>query len=46
MGHGIAQSAAAAGFPVTLRDVTEELTARGLRAIESNLSKGVERGKV
>jgi 3-hydroxybutyryl-CoA dehydrogenase len=46
MGHGIAQSAAAAGYEVTLRDVAEELVARGLRAIESNLSKGVERGKV
>jgi 3-hydroxybutyryl-CoA dehydrogenase len=46
MGHGIAQAAAAAGFEVTLRDVSEELVARGLRSIESNLSKGVERGKV
>jgi 3-hydroxybutyryl-CoA dehydrogenase len=46
MGHGIAQAAAAAGFEVTLRDVSEELVARGLRAVESNLSKGVERGKV
>ena len=46
MGHGIAQAAAAAGLRVTLRDVSEELTAKGLRAIESNLSKGVERGKV
>ncbi|MFN2413642.1 MAG: 3-hydroxyacyl-CoA dehydrogenase NAD-binding domain-containing protein, partial [Pyrinomonadaceae bacterium] len=25
MGHGIAQAAAAAGFEVTLRDVSEEL---------------------
>jgi len=46
MGHGIAQVAAAAGFKVILRDVTEELVSKGLRAIESNLSKGVERGKV
>jgi 3-hydroxybutyryl-CoA dehydrogenase len=46
MGHGIAQAAAAAGLAVTLRDVSEELTAKGLRSIESNLSKGVERGKV
>ena len=46
MGHGIAQAAAAAGFEVTLRDVSDELVARGLRAIESNLSKGVARGKV
>ena len=46
MGHGIAQAAAAAGFEVTLRDVTEELVAKGLRSIESTLSKGVARGKV
>ena len=46
MGHGIAQAAAAAGLSVTLRDVTQELTAKGLRSIESNLAKGVARGKV
>jgi 3-hydroxybutyryl-CoA dehydrogenase len=46
MGHGIAQVAAAAGYRVVLRDVNEELVSRGLKAIESNLSKGVERGKV
>jgi 3-hydroxybutyryl-CoA dehydrogenase len=46
MGHGIAQVAAASGFRVVLRDISEELTARALRAIESNLAKGVERGKV
>jgi 3-hydroxybutyryl-CoA dehydrogenase len=46
MGHGIAQVAAAAGYRVVLRDVTEELVSKGLRSIESNLSKGVERGKV
>ncbi|HEX3560762.1 MAG TPA: 3-hydroxyacyl-CoA dehydrogenase family protein [Pyrinomonadaceae bacterium] len=46
MGHGIAQVAAASGFTVILRDIGDELVARGLRAIESNLAKGVERGKV
>ncbi len=46
MGHGIAQAAAAAGYEVILRDIGEELIAKGLRAIESNLAKGVERGKV
>ncbi|MDT5294841.1 MAG: 3-hydroxybutyryl-CoA dehydrogenase, partial [Acidobacteriota bacterium] len=46
MGHGIAQAAASAGFRVTLRDIDEELTARALAAVRSNLSKGVERGKV
>jgi len=46
MGHGIAQAAAQAGYRVVLRDLTEELVGRGLRAVESNLAKGVERGKV
>ncbi|HEV3470551.1 MAG TPA: 3-hydroxyacyl-CoA dehydrogenase family protein [Pyrinomonadaceae bacterium] len=46
MGHGIAQAAAQAGYRVVLRDVSEELAAKGLRAVEANLSKGVERGKV
>jgi 3-hydroxybutyryl-CoA dehydrogenase len=46
MGHGIAQAAAAAGFEVVLRDLEESFVRKGLRSIESNLSKGVERGKV
>lgn len=46
MGHGIAQVAATSGYRVVMRDVTEELIARGLKSIEKNLSKGVERGKV
>ena len=46
MGHGIAQAAAAAGFEVVLRDIEEALVGRGLRSIEANLAKGVERGKV
>lgn len=46
MGHGIAQTAAAAGYRVVLRDVSEEFVSKGMRAIESNLAKGVERGKV
>jgi 3-hydroxybutyryl-CoA dehydrogenase len=46
MGHGIAQTAAAAGYSVVLRDVSEELVSKALRSIESNLTKGVERGKL
>jgi 3-hydroxybutyryl-CoA dehydrogenase len=46
MGHGIAQVAAANGFRVILRDVSDDIIARGLRAVESNLAKGIERGKV
>ena len=46
MGHGIAQAAAAAGFEVLLRDLEESFVEKGLRSIEANLAKGVERGKV
>ncbi|HEX3249279.1 MAG TPA: 3-hydroxyacyl-CoA dehydrogenase family protein [Pyrinomonadaceae bacterium] len=46
MGHGIAQVAAAAGFRVLLNDVSRESLARGVAAIESNLVKGIQRGKL
>ncbi|MCA1815887.1 MAG: 3-hydroxyacyl-CoA dehydrogenase family protein [Acidobacteria bacterium] len=46
MGHGIAQVAAMAGYRVVMRDVDREALARGVRAIESNLDKGIRLGKV
>jgi 3-hydroxybutyryl-CoA dehydrogenase len=46
MGHGIAQVAAAAGYDVVMRDIDDAAVQRGLGAIERNLAKGVERGKV
>jgi len=46
MGHGIAQVAAAAGYDVVLRDINEDVIARGRQAIERNLAKGVQLGKV
>jgi 3-hydroxybutyryl-CoA dehydrogenase len=46
MGNGIAQVAAAAGFRVIMRDVDREAVARGVRAIETNLAKGIQRGKL
>ena len=46
MGHGIAQVAAAAGLGVSLHDVSEELIRKGLDAVQANLDKGVEKGKV
>ena len=46
MGHGIAQVAAGAGFRVVLRDVDRECLARGVKAIERNLAKGMELGKL
>jgi 3-hydroxybutyryl-CoA dehydrogenase len=46
MGHGIAQVAAVAGYEVILRDVDEASVARGMQAIDRNLAKGVQLGKV
>jgi 3-hydroxybutyryl-CoA dehydrogenase len=46
MGHGIAQVAAVAGFRVLLHDVDHEALARGVRAIEGNLEKGIRLGKL
>jgi 3-hydroxybutyryl-CoA dehydrogenase len=46
MGHGIAQVAATAGYKVTLRDVDRESLARGIQAIERNLAKGIQLGKL
>jgi 3-hydroxybutyryl-CoA dehydrogenase len=46
MGHGIAQIAALAGYPVVLRDVNRDALARGIQSIDRNLLKGIERGKL
>lgn len=46
MGSGIAQVSAAAGFPTTVREVSEDLCAKARQSIEKNLAKGIERGKV
>ena len=46
MGHGITQVAAAAGFKVLLRDVDRDSLARGIDAIERNLAKGIQLGKL
>ena len=46
MGHGIAQVAAASGFRVLLNDVDRESLARGVRAIEGNLAKGIQLAKL
>ena len=46
MGHGIAQVAAAAGFKVLLNDVDRESLARGVSAIERNLARGIQLGKL
>ena len=46
MGSGIAQAAATAGFPTTVRDVTETLLDKGRGNIEKSLAKLVEKGKL
>jgi 3-hydroxybutyryl-CoA dehydrogenase len=46
MGSGIAQVSAAAGFPTTVREVSDALGVKARQSIEKSLSKGIERGKV
>jgi 3-hydroxybutyryl-CoA dehydrogenase len=46
MGHGIAQVTAACGCEVVLRDIDPSAVDRGLKAIQRNLDKGVQLGKV
>src|SRR5258708_37939109 len=46
MGSGIAQVAAQAGFPVVVREVLPELVEKGLKEIEKNLGRLVEKGTI
>jgi len=46
MGHGIAQVAASAGYKVLLRDIDLDSLSRGIQAIERNLAKGRQLGKL
>jgi 3-hydroxybutyryl-CoA dehydrogenase len=46
MGNGIAHTAAASGFDVTLLEVSEELSSRALSTISANLQRGVDKGKM
>jgi 3-hydroxybutyryl-CoA dehydrogenase len=46
MGSGIAQVSAAAGFPTTVREVSDALAVKSRQSIEKTLAKGIERGKV
>jgi 3-hydroxybutyryl-CoA dehydrogenase len=46
MGSGIAQTAAAAGFPTAVREVSDALIAKGKGAITGSLGKLVEKGKL
>lgn len=44
MGSGIAQTVAQAGLPVVVREVSEPLLEKGLKSIEKNLARMVEKG--
>ena len=44
MGSGIAQVSAQAGFPTVVREVSGDLVERGLKGIEKNLARLVEKG--
>ncbi len=46
MGSGIAEVAARAGFPVAVREVSDQLLAGGLARIDRSMARGVERGKL
>ena len=46
MGSGIAQTAAAAGFPTVVREVSDALIDKGKGAIAGSLNKLVEKGKI
>lgn len=46
MGSGIAQTAATAGFDVIVREVTDELNAKGFAGIEKSLGKFAEKGAI
>ncbi len=46
MGGGIAQVMAQGGLDVVLRDIKEEFVQKGLTAIEKNVAKLVEKGKL
>jgi len=46
MGSGIAQVSAQAGFQTVVREVNAELVEKGLKGIEKNLSRLVEKGTI
>jgi 3-hydroxybutyryl-CoA dehydrogenase len=46
MGSGIAQVCAAAGFATVVREVSPEIVEKGLKSIEKNLARLVEKGTI
>jgi 3-hydroxybutyryl-CoA dehydrogenase len=46
MGNGIAQVAARAGYPVVLRDISEEFLERGMKAVDKSLQRDVDKERL
>lgn len=46
MGSGITQVAAEAGYNVTMKDISQEFTNKGLASIDRNLNRGIKKGKI
>jgi 3-hydroxybutyryl-CoA dehydrogenase len=46
MGNGIAQVAAMAGYQVIMNDIKTDFVEKGFKAVEKNLSRTVEKGKM
>jgi len=46
MGSGIAQVSAQAGFPTIVREVSPEIVEKGLKSIEKNLARLMEKGGI
>ena len=46
MGSGIAEVSAKAGYETVVREVSDDLVEKGMRRIDSSLSKAVEKGKL
>ncbi len=46
MGSGITEVSARGGYTVIVREVSDDLLARGLSRVEGSLQRGVERGKL
>ena len=46
MGNGIAHVSAQAGIGVVMHDLKDEFVARGLKTIDKNLQRGVDKGRI
>lgn len=46
MGNGIAQVCSQAGYSVVMRDIEEAFLEKGMKSIEKNLQRGVDKGRI